>query len=176
MRTQVVPFHQRPLTRHFPLQQKAAAHGLHALDLPPQLLAQAPLRASGLLLGRRNPHHAERLAMAGKIFAEPQAHHLRVELVVDLVLALLIPVLRRDHVNFRSHRLHAPGRLIPKAARLVAYHHPIGQMTLLLQPGVKGLGRKLLCRLRPPLIDLPHHPIAPQVHVDRNLDQCCLLQ
>ena len=109
--------------------------------------------------------------MPGKIFAEPPAHHLRVELVVDLALALLIPVLRRNHVNFRPHCLHAPCRLIPKAARLVANHHPLCQLPLFFQPVVKCLRRKLLCRLRCAVINLPHHPIVPQVHVDCNLDQ-----
>ena len=40
----------------------------------------------------------------------------RLVIVVDLALALLIPILRRSHIDLHSHRLHPARRLISKAA------------------------------------------------------------
>jgi hypothetical protein len=40
--------------------------------------------------------------------------------------------------------LHPLRRLIPKAARLVTYHYPFGQLLLFLQPFIKHRPRKLL--------------------------------
>jgi hypothetical protein len=105
-----------------------------------------------------------------QIFAQPPAHHQRVMLVVDLALALFIPVLRRDHIHLHSHRCHPACGLIPKTPRLVAHHHLLGQIQLLAQPQKKDHRLKLLCWLRVALIDLSHHPVVPQVHVDPNLD------
>ena len=51
--------------------------------------------------------------MPGKVFAQSPADHLRVVLVIDLALALLIPVLRRDCGVLLAHsathdHLHFP--------------------------------------------------------------------
>ena len=91
-------------------------------------------------------------------------------LVVDLLLALLIPVLRRDHIHLRSHLLHPARRLIPKAARLIAHHHLLGHSQLLAQPQGEAHPIKPRRGLWVALIDLTHHPVVPLVHVDRNLD------
>ena len=69
--------------------------------------------------------------MPSQVFAQPPTHHQRIVLVVDLTLALLIPVLRRDHVDLHPQPLHPARRLIPKAARLVTDHHPLSQPQLL---------------------------------------------
>jgi hypothetical protein len=108
--------------------------------------------------------------MPTEVFAQPPTHHLRVVLVIDLTLALLIPILRRNHIDLHPHGLHLPRRLIPKTARFVAHHYSLSQAPLLLQPPKKSLGTKLLRGLRSAPLDLAHHPVALRVHVDRDLD------
>lgn len=110
-----------------------------------------------------------------EVFAQPSADHQGIVLVVDLTLALLIPILRRDHLDLHPHRFHPARRLIPKAARLLADHHPLGSTPLLFQPAIKCLRSKSLRRLRLTRLDLADHPVIPQVHGDRNLDQADFL-
>ena len=114
--------------------------------------------------------------MPTEVFAQAPTHHLRVVFVVDLPLALLIPVLRRDHIDLHSHRLHPARPLIPKATRLVAHHHSLGYPLLLCQPTTKNLRMKSLRRLRLTVIDLAHHPVVPPVHVDPYLDYSSFLR
>ena len=99
IRTQVVPFHQRPVTAISLCSKRLRPIACMRRICPRNCSRIRPTarRASSSGEGMRTTR--ERLTMPTKIFAEPSAHHLRVELVVDLALALLIPVLRRNHVN-----------------------------------------------------------------------------
>src|SRR5207237_8841121 len=101
----------------------------------------------------------------------PPAHHARIGLVIDLFLALFIPVLRRDHLHFHPHRLHPSRWLVAKAARFVAHHHPLRPGLFLFQPLIEPRRFKPLCWLHHRVILLSHHPKTLQVHVDRDLAQ-----
>jgi hypothetical protein len=70
--------------------------------------------------------------MATEVFAQPPTHHLRVVFVIDLMLALFIPILRSNPRDLHPQRFHRPRRLIPKASRLLAPHHSLTQPPLLL--------------------------------------------
>ena len=109
--------------------------------------------------------------MSVQIFAQPPAHHRRIPLVINLPLALLIPALRRDHIDLYSHPLDPTRRLVAEATRFVAERHLLGLLFLFFQPAVKTRRLKPLCRLHRPVIHLAHHPKTLQVHVDGNLAQ-----
>ena len=72
--------------------------------------------------------------MTAQIIAQAPAHHARVELVIDLALALFVPILRRNQEHLGAELLHAPRRLVAEAARFVADDDAACLSDLLLQP------------------------------------------
>src|SRR5206468_12842801 len=89
--------------RPFAVQQEAASHRSARAPFFAQLLAKPPARSLFFLLARWNAHHTQRLAMPGKIFTQPPAHHRRIPFVIYLPFAPLVPILRRDLIHLLSH-------------------------------------------------------------------------
>src|SRR5204863_7835283 len=137
-----------------------ATDSRHPAHFLTQLLAKTPFGPLLLFFPRGNVHDAERLTVAVQVFAQSPTHHCCVVLVVDLPLALLIPILRCNHVHFHPHRLHPTRRFVPETSSFVTNYDPAGLSLLLLQPAVKTHRLKPLGRLYHRMIQLPYHPVT----------------
>ena len=86
------------------------------------------------------------------------------------LLAILIPIPGTHHVIGHPQSRQLAVQTVTERPGLVAAIHPLGQRHLFLDPFQELSWTEPLRRLRRPSVDLPHHHVAVQMHVDAQLD------